>query len=177
MPEGSESEAVEVDSGRATSDGQSEPERMPEEEELPQLEGQGGELRRRHPEQPASEQPDPEPEPEPAAAVDEDGEPERLDAAFEILVGFDGQPTAAAAAAAAGAGAEFAPFYVQVNDNRPTRPRSITVWRLGSASDDDRGVSRAVLHGCNARMCDSAGGMPTGAFELRLAAYDEGVAR
>eukprot|EP01043_Picozoa_sp_COSAG02_P033814 COSAG02_NODE_2328_length_9122_cov_7.787100_2_plen_535_part_00 len=179
MPEGSEPEAMEVE---AKASGEAEAER--EAQAGGALEGQAAELETQgeqpepeqpEPEQPALEQPAPEPEREPASVLDEDGEPGRLDAAFEIRVGFGGQPTTAAATA--DAATEFALFYVQVNDDRSDRPRSVTVWRLGSAADDDRGVSRAVLHGCSACMCDSASDMPTDAFEVRLAADDEGVAK
>ncbi len=181
MPEGSEPEAMEAE---VKAGGDVEVEAKGEAQPEGELEGQAAELETEgeqpepeqpEPEQPAPEQPSPEPEPEPAAVVDKESEPERLDAAFEIHVGFGGQPTAAANTA--DGIAEFALFYLQVNDDRPDRPRSVTVWRLGSAADDDRGVSRAVLHGCSARMCDSARDMPTDAFELRLAADDEGVAK
>jgi hypothetical protein len=138
-------------------------------------------------------EPEQEPEPEPEPEPEQEQEPARLDARFEIRVGFGGKPISGSAAAAnadPGFDESSSTFYVQVNDDQPGRPRSITIWRLhGSADADDEGVSRAVLHGCSARMCDDATGgggdgdddafppgcAAAGAFQVRLAKEDEGA--
>ena len=107
------------------------------------------------------------PVPEPAPGPEPEPEPERLEARFEIRIGYDGRPVGVSTAAT---GTDFSTvFFAQIKDDQPDRPRSITVWRLSSESTD-HGVSRAALHGCSARSCAADGiSRPAGAFRLDLA--------